>query len=105
MKYIPRILLVVACLMVVGVPSCYFFANRGVESDVRLTVEKIRLAEAQKILTAQTITNLAVGSARIYVRGVAPLEFTVSSMTPWPDAEIYQYDSLTPEKGIYSYSF
>src|SRR5262245_9936285 len=105
MKYILRTLLVVACLSVLGVPSCYFLANRGVESDVRRTVEKIRLAQTQNTLNAQTITNLAVGGARRFVQGVDPLEFTVSSMTPWPDLEIYKYDSRTPEKGIYHYSF
>jgi len=105
MKYNRRTLLAAACLSLVGVPSCYFFANRGVESDVRRTVERIRLAKTQNILNAETITNLVVGGARIYVRGVAPLEFTVSSMTPWPDLEIYEYDSRTPEKGVYHYSF
>src|SRR5688572_20670767 len=105
MIYIRRTLLVAACFILIGVPSCYFFANKGVESDVKRTVERIQLAETQKTLNAKTITNLAVGGAHIHVRRVAPLDFKVSSMTPWPDLEIYEYDSRTPEKGVYQYSF
>src|SRR5687767_12638680 len=82
MKYIRRTLLAAACFILIGVPSFYFFANKGVESDVKRTVERIQLAETQKTLNPKTITNLAVGGARILVRGVTPLEFTVSSMTP-----------------------
>jgi hypothetical protein len=105
MKYRRYIFLTGVCLLLVGIPSCFYLACRQAESDVRQTVEKIRLAETQHTLNPQTITNLSVGEARIYVRGTAPLEFTVGSLTPWPDLQIYEYDSRTPEKGIYHYSF
>ena len=105
MKYIRRALLAAACLGMLGVPSFYVFANRATKNEVRHTVEGIRLAEAKKTLSAQTITNLAVGAAQIHVGSVVPLEFTVRSMTPWPDLQIYEYDSRTPEKGVYHYSW
>lgn len=44
-------------------------------------------------------------SLRIRILQISPLKYKVSTMTPWPEVKVIEYDSGHPEKGIYEYLF
>ena len=79
--------------------------RREAESAVLQTVEAIRGMGALDSLSLHSITNAASRGASVAVLSTNPVVFRVSAHTPWPDWMIYEYDSKTPERGVYHYLF
>ena len=108
MKKLALILAAIALLIAAGIGYVrheFRSARRHAESLVAQTIESIQRLGAPETLTLHAITNAAVGGASVHILSTNPVVFMVSAATPWPDWMIYEYDSKTPERGIYHYLF
>ena len=108
MKKLALILAAIALLIVAGIGYVrheFRSARRHAESAVAQTVESIRRLGAPETLSLHAITNAAVGGASVRILSTSPVVFRVNATTPWPDWMIYEYDSKTPERGVYRYLF
>ena len=99
------VLLVAPVLIIAGLKWEIRGEQRKAERAVADTVRNIRGLEAQESLTAEGAKAAVVVPARLEVLGTNPVKFRVEAHTPWPDWMIYEYDSRTPERGVYHYLF
>lgn len=44
-------------------------------------------------------------SLQIQILNRSPFEYTIWTLTPWPEVNVIEYDSRHPEKGVYEYRF
>jgi hypothetical protein len=74
------------------------------EGAVSATIEKIGKIEPGR-MSVEIITKAPAFPAAVRVLGTNPIHFRVESHTGWPEWMTYEYDSRTPERGIYQYPF
>jgi hypothetical protein len=79
--------------------------RRTVQRAVEVTVRNIRGLEARQAFSAEAANAAVVAPARLELFGTNTVRFRVDAHTSWPDWMIYEYDSRTPERGVYHYLF
>lgn len=79
--------------------------ERKAERAVTATVRNLRRLEVQRSFSSEAAKATVVLPARLEVFGTNPPQFKVEAHSPWPDWMIYEYDSRTPERGVYHYLF
>ena len=112
MKKLVIVCLTLAALLVLVVILGRWGLRYGVQSQrrqaeraVTTTVDSIRQLVAHSAVSLDAVTNAAVAPAAVQVLSTNPVLFRVHATTPWPDWMIYEYDSRTPERGVYHYLF
>ena len=98
------LLCLVAAVFLAGLKREIASDRLRAERAVTATVGKIAKIEPAK-MTIEIVTNAAVSPASVRVLSTSPIHFRVEAHTAWPDWMIYEYDSRTPQRGIYHYLF
>ncbi|HAV61401.1 MAG TPA: hypothetical protein DCY13_03445 [Verrucomicrobiales bacterium] len=104
----PRVFLVLFVLLILSVISGWHrirSARMQTENAVSRTAVSINRFGVVDLESLPEISKAAVDGARVQVINTNPFAFKISAMTPWPDLMIFEYDSRTPERGIYCYPF
>jgi hypothetical protein len=103
--------------LVIGALELSRYRNR--EASRRAVAQAVDLAHGEVLRTGtltkdaltdiQCTVNRSLGSERCSVQldviSTNPFVFRIQAITPWPDLTVYEFDSRTPGRGIYSYSY